>query len=41
MGWPLEELAGIEPFAIDQIQTVEFGQPVPRNRARFLADHVE
>jgi hypothetical protein len=39
MGSHLKEVSGMDPFAIDQIQTVEFGHAVPRKEAIFLRDH--
>lgn len=41
MGSRFKEISGIDPFAIDQIQSVEFGHPAPKSEARFLHDHAE
>jgi hypothetical protein len=39
MGSRFQEMSDIEPFAIDQTQTVEFGHPVPRAQASFMKSH--
>jgi hypothetical protein len=39
MGARFREISGIDPFAVDQIQTVDFGHPIPSKEARFLGEH--
>lgn len=39
MGSWFQETSGIEPFAIDQTQTVRFGHPVPRRQVNFMRSH--
>jgi hypothetical protein len=39
MGSRFQQMSDIEPFAIDQTQTVEFGHPVPDRQTRFLKSH--
>lgn len=36
MGWHLRDISGTEPFAIDQIVTVDFGEPVDEKQAVAL-----
>lgn len=39
MGSRFQEMSEIEPFAIDQTQTVEFGHPVPTRQVSFMKAH--
>jgi len=39
MGSRFQEMSDIEPFAIDQTQTVEFGHPVPERQTGFMKSH--
>jgi hypothetical protein len=36
MGWHFRDISGIDPFAIDQVMTVDFGEPVREKQADAL-----
>ena len=36
MGWHFRDLSGIDPFAIDQVVTVDFGEPIDEKQAVAL-----
>jgi hypothetical protein len=39
MGSRFREMSGIEPSAVDETQTVQFGHPVPERQLSFMKDH--